>query len=492
MIDFDIYDRYTDILSAYYNNLVVEEDVLMKIFKLISVIGFLGYGISGFAANFDLNKEIVFSDHSQLVTEFGQGTYKHGRLNKVNCLEEFCLVFGTQNITNNQGQSETSSILLQTDNSGSTWQIISPLRNAPQGAIFSDGSCSDTVCVLIGKYFINDVSLPLVARSPDRGVTWQVITRFKDLPLHASFNDVSCTSIVCVLVGSGIEENAHPKPLILNSIDKGLSWNVVNSISLLPPHQHESQPLVSVSCSGIFCVASGTRYDHILKKNIPLIVQSFNSGGQWRDMAQYISNMPSSGQLSSTSCSGELCVVGGLSGQTGSTYAPIILQTQNGGNSWKIVPISGLPSKGVIHDVNCFDNTCIAGGSDRTSLKAPLLAQSINYGTSWALIRSIPNTPINGEFESVNCSDWFCSAVGSYHQTDNVNLVPMLADKTYERNFWAFSSVIEPPIRGNLTDTACTNNLCVAVGSILTQNVPSSPLLIQSIDGGNWNIINIE
>lgn len=386
--------------------------------------------------------------------------------------------------------------------------------------------------VLVAAGINQTTGLPLIAASSDNGSTWRV--RFTDAPSvpGGAFRAVSCTGagsdMICAAVGSALAV----------STNSGNSW-ISKSVANLP--SGTQIPFVSVSCTGsgssAVCVAAGAGN----------LVVSTDGGAIWSNVV--LQGISSSANFSKVSCTGvgvsAACVAVGSSGDSSSTYQPILAESTDGAVTWNVVSsIPNLPANGNLYDVSCTGGSanplCVAVGtvgiitsldggstwevsdsSPATSVSCTGVAanatcaaingnQSTNVlvsqdeGSTWQgkPISNLPTPSPVGDFgwEGISCSssstaDVTCVVVGNYLVNNGLDGDPLVAVSIDGGNTWATKAISNPPQDGNFNGVFCTdlvpNTVCIAVGN---GNALESfrPILADSLDGGNtWTIKGI-
>ncbi|CAM3060981.1 BNR/Asp-box repeat containing protein [Legionella steigerwaltii] len=193
----------------------------------------------------------------------------------------------------------------------------------------------------------------------------------------------------------------------------------------------------------------------------------------------------------------------------GSTFYPLLADSQNGGTTW-IYPIekskplpSGFTDLGTFNSVSCSGLNCVAGGQYNAtpSFQYPLLANSQNGGATWtyAIDQSKtlpPGYNNNGDFETVSCSGLNCIAGGRYF--DGSIFYPLLANSQNGGLSWTYaidkSSSLPSGFAdsGNFSSLSCSGLNCVAGGQYSDASIPfiQYPLLANSQNGGaTWTYV---
>jgi hypothetical protein len=280
-------------------------------------------------------------------------------------------------------------LLVQSINGGANWAATT-ITGAPTDGSFSSASCTGTgataICTAAGRN--NTTGTPLLAQSTNGGANWSLPT-ITGLP-SGFFFSTTCAANICLAVGQNNTTNAA---LLAQSIDGGAHW-AIKSITGLPTFS----VLQGVSCtsSGNLCIAVGQNSS----TGAALLVQSSDGGANWATQA--ISGLPSPSIFFGASCTGSgstaMCVA---VGENLATTPPLLAQTTNGGLSWSVQAIPGLPTDGVLVTAQCTGSAstaiCIAAGNNFTGANPALLIQTINGGTTWSL-PAISGDPSSGNF----------------------------------------------------------------------------------------------
>lgn len=137
-------------------------------------------------------------------------------------------------------------------------------------------------------------------------------------------------------------------------------------------------------------------------------------------------------------------------------------------------------------------NTKIVLGrfSDAQSKNFPLLGVSAD-GNKWTYPTSIVTTrpyPDNADYFNMSdaaCSQSFCAAVGVY--STNQQRKPLLAISKDNGLAWSYLSVMPNTfVQAELDQVKCNTSTCVAAGAGTTQDDNYLPVLMTSSDGGSW------
>lgn len=181
---------------------------------------------------------------------------------------------------------------------GTTWKYTIDSSTSPavpsdyfNNAVFSVVSCSGLSCVASGFYnstITGHPFYPLLAASTNGGFTWSYNSTSTML-LPGDFFSISssnsmqvyCNTATCIAVGQYTSTNTKIYPLILTSVNNGLTWSTTIDSSIILPSDFLNNGLfTAINCDGFICVASG-QYTSTNTKSYPLIATSINGGITW-------------------------------------------------------------------------------------------------------------------------------------------------------------------------------------------------------------------
>ncbi|MDF1678673.1 MAG: hypothetical protein P1U32_08280 [Legionellaceae bacterium] len=197
---------------------------------------------------------------------------------------------------------------------------------------------------------------------------------------------------------------------------------------------------------------------------------------------------------------------------------PLLVQTRNGGISWRTVDVSQTPDGGQFFNTACGGTSpgtyCLAVGGTPDNAPAytvpPFIVSTMNDGQTW---RSTPivGAPALGNFYGTSCTDdaQFCNAVGDaifYDDTGTtITSAPLLIAQSqdYGKN-WHVKAIsgTNVPANASFISSSCANRngaatLCAASGQISEvpgdlKSTSNHPLLAQTTDGGDsWSIVTV-
>jgi photosystem II stability/assembly factor-like uncharacterized protein len=182
------------------------------------------------------------------------------QLTSVTCRKDICSAVGAYNNANKR----VPLILNSTDN-GNTWKLPSSIElssDTDKYAYLNAVSCSESVCIAVGKYDKGPIRTSLILKSKDNGNTWHSVKSMIEsmAVIEASLNSVTCNDTKCTSVGYIWFDNSSPQNqvLILNSEDQGETWNEASFIELPPPAANGPVPIAnSITCNGDNCTIVG-------------------------------------------------------------------------------------------------------------------------------------------------------------------------------------------------------------------------------------------
>ncbi|MFI4962590.1 MAG: hypothetical protein ACHP6H_01890 [Legionellales bacterium] len=390
-------------------------------------------------------------------------------------------------------------------------------------------NANQSLCLVGGMYqSTNTGYYPLIGMSTDGGDTWTYPVSSGNAPANIDINNssnqinsLSCSSTFCIGAGTagilGSEEN-----LIAQTADSGSTW----SFPSLPPAADQSSvgvqnTLLGTSCIGSTCYAAGD-YDTTSSKTYLVIYQGNATGStvNWsvvlddQNPATSPSNSTGYGVFRSISCNTQVCIAGGsystVSGGLG--FAPVIAQNTGTNNAWiysvdwasSIWPsdflVSNDDTQTGFQSTSCSDNICAAAGFYTTDSGGiiPMIAQSTNNGASWSVgisssLYPAPDLDLTGDasgFASVSCSNTICIAGGTY-LTNGGGHAMMLAQSTDQGATWTYPiSVNNQPSDvfggGFIYRVSCQDNVCIATGAYESgdSGASSNLFLTETTDGG--------
>ncbi len=283
------------------------------------------------------------------------GLPNKGSFSATSCAREICIAVGQDN--------GGTPIMAQTTDGGQTWTQPA-IAGLPSNVSLPMASCYEDICIVGG--IDQGTSKPVLAQSLNGGLSWAVVTvTGVDLGLFLS---ASCASNICVAAGSDYTQSI---PMLAQSLDGGASW-ATQKVTGLPP----SGSFSSVSCTATICVVTGND-----SSDNPIVAQTTTAGVSW--FIKSIFSDP--GRVGQVSCYQDTCVIGGVD-------STLLTQTTNAGSTWASVPLS-LPGSS-LGLVSCNSFSCVAGGASIIAGSDPtvVIAQTLDGGATWS-VPSIDGLP---------------------------------------------------------------------------------------------------
>lgn len=343
--------------------------------------------------------------------------------------------------------------------------------------------------------------LPLMLKSSGNQHNWQAIDLSLILPktdaaANSWISSIHCENKICVAVGN-VEVKKDTKTLfksfVLNSVDAGVTW----SLSADKNYYSAEKKLNSVySSHGVFYIAGEMN-------NKPLILTSIDNGNTWND--SLIVNFPldiHSGHINHLNCVGAICIATGKVSTQDKNDAVLILRKQDNMH-WKYIDaISDLPPKFRLFEItnsSCSNDLCITGGSYTNSdgKLIPMLLTSEDKGNSWKF-NSVMSLPVLSDFYSrltdayigsVSCSPYNCFATGTINyrkSTEHYRRFSFFLSKE-KTNQWEVHTDDMP-----LSLVSCNEHNCI-INGYKFGNIDSSGLafLVGTLRGENWHRVQL-
>ena len=201
-----------------------------------------------------------------------------------------------------------------------------------------------------------------------------------------------------VAVGSYFSTAGDNKPLVMSSVDNGVTWSsTVTGTTPVPPPGLASGQLNAISCSGSVCVAVGT---FSAGSSYPLAATSSNSGQTWSYTINATTpQLPSDffvgsdNYFNDASCSSNICIAVGAYLKSSTSTFPLLAASSDGGQTWTYrinstspVLVGDTMSSGYFNTSSCQGTYCMAAGSYQSTsgISYPLVAMSSDGGITWA------------------------------------------------------------------------------------------------------------
>ncbi|MBA2711491.1 MAG: hypothetical protein H0U57_12985 [Tatlockia sp.] len=378
-----------------------------------------------------------------------------GGVSKATCNNSLCIATG------NYYNSEQTflPLVLQSRDQGLNWRFEENLNQKLPADFkkgwFNDSICKEKGCIAVGLYENSTGQLPLLAISDIQG-NWSYSSIDKQLPanLHEGwFNSVSCKGKTCIAAGTYLDKKEHRQPLILVSLNNGLTWEPAHSSEVIAGIENPDAHLFGSTCESEHCVAVGEFTDP-LKSVTPLLLQSSSKGQSWNRPVFSFPNDFISGWFNAVDCKAGFCIAVG-NYNNGEIIKPLLVFSADGGAQWKYqetAPDSDLGTHleyGSYMSASCSKMGCVAGGSFSNYFNTyPLITFSHDKGLSWqsppSARTSVPAAELgNGYFGKVSCLEKTCIAAGDY--TINEAYYPLLALSKDGGITWDFPESINNP-----------------------------------------------
>jgi hypothetical protein len=269
--------------------------------------------------------------------------------------------------------------------SGGTWGALVALSPAPGATtqFLKSVSCPTTRWCEAAGWFTNSAGTWAYTET-ESGAVWSPPTQFTS-PLAPStqedgFNSVSCWAATeCAAVGWDTTLPIAVSDPTFGGTALGVvmtsgTWGPVTSIAAPPGHSGDKQTLESISCVDPGkCEAVGSENPDVL----PQPISGALLGGTWAQLALLSYPGPVTGSyIGQVSCfNSTACMAVGFYSdpEQGMVFSGMVAGTMTESDLLQPVPpVLQFPGA-----VSCpTDETCIAGGSKRSSLSAPLVAES--------------------------------------------------------------------------------------------------------------------
>lgn len=402
-------------------------------------------------------------------------------------------VFTTEVVLTAAGQDATGGqppLVSASTDGGNTWAVKS-VSGLPVSGYFSAASCTGSgltaICTATGQDQVGS-GPALVAVSTDGSHTWAVKS-VTGLPVNGVFYGTSCTgsgsTAICVAAGV----TGGTAALLAVSTDGGNNWAVTPVTGRL---------FKGVSCTGIgstaICTAAGVDNTGGFP---PLVTVSTDGGNTWVNKS--VTGLPASGYFTSASCTGvgatAVCTAAGQNGV--GTFPPIVAVSTDGGITWAVKSVTGLPTKGVFNAISCTGTgstaICTAAGQNFNGSQPPILAVSTDGGNTWTT-KSVTGLPTAGFFNSASCTGTGSTAICIAAGRDLSTAAPFLAVSTDGGNTWAAKSVTGLPASGSFYGASCTGTgptaICAAAGQNNAGSAP--PFVAVSTNGAiTWAVKSV-
>ena len=336
---------------------------------------------------------------------------------------------------------------------GDTWALETATSTPASGRYHASGCTGigvDAICVAAGRDITN--SLPFLSMSTDGGNNWAVTAVTGAGAIDAEYNAASCTGTTATAVCMAAGRILSGAPIIASSVNGGATWSIKTISGTVPVDGN----FASASCTGTtagagtVCVAAGQNTGAGFLD--PLLAVSVDGGASYT--IKFISGIPAKGTFTSTSCTGSGATARCIAvGQNLSNSSPLISTSVNGAANWTTVTsISGAPATGIFNTASCTGtgNTaiCIAAGENLTD-GGPMVAVSTDGAASWAIVNTvIGGFPTDGSFLGSGCtgstSTGFCTVAGQDTSSGN----PAIAYSKDGGVTWIRATITDAPANG--------------------------------------------
>lgn len=387
-----------------------------------------------------------------------------------------------------------------------SWTVAAtPAPTGFQGTQLQGVSCAATLCVAVGDDIVGtntpeDQQDEALIETSDNGVTWTSDTTVPGPPgmVTSSLKGVSCpSSTFCMAVGS--YTTASTNGTLVDTFN-GTSWSYLTS----PTNASDGPGILAqvfngVSCvSDAFCVTVGDLY---YGTDGPLM-ESW-AGGVWTYDTDVSDQSPSTGLLSSVSCTSVTwCVADGWQGSGDALTT--LAESYNGTEALTeptLNPPAAASGASQLLGISCWSaDDCLAVGDANATPLNPSAADTLvelDDGGTWTIV---PSASVLGQLNAISCpGPSLCAAAGSNPvQVDGSPLDESLVE-TLDGTAWSPTPTPDPAsVLGNVLDAdSCTMTtmagapLCVAAGDSGYSPSPSIPAtacddveLPGSYDGG--------
>lgn len=328
-----------------------------------------------------------------------------GRFVAVSCNGNQCTAIG-------DGGFDDFPAIYTSSDAKHSWQVNKNISGIPQEISkirLSNLACVNNVCIAVGDAAIlprNESVFPIILRSEDSGKTWRYVPNLYPRSFLCHNVQISCSGANCAIVGTAWKNEIY-YPYILMSHDSGRSWAVITKIADLPINQHNM--LLNVNCDASNCVAVGIQANLITHEMKPLFIYSNDAGKSWSFSKDVESNNGKG--VVSVNCTGSFCIAGGVVAFTKSSKNNSMLWiSRDSGKSWTSPSINKLFT--LVNSVRCDDSSCIA-----LNTFPAFVLTSQDKGLSWkeAEISDPFHLMKYASLSSLSCTGNVCSITGEYY-----------------------------------------------------------------------------
>lgn len=364
----------------------------------------------------------------------------------------------------------------------------------------NDMACSHHACHAVGFYApFNSytVNVPLVISGRDD--QWHFVKTFKNMPhvSYGAFTSIACTNTTCIAGGY----YDHPydfeeATLLVRETRDG--WRANHHIT--EPDDLQNSAIFAMACNKTNqCFAVGD-YVNAANQQLPLLLRTQDNGESWQYTA--VSDTPRlQGMLRSIVCQLKTCIAVGSYHPhlTYDYYLPLLVRTTNGGVTWTEPAITNADETRslALTKLKCYATTCIAIGTDTTKRgnMRPIAFISRDLGASWqkVIAASGANNHSYIELNDVGCDHNHCFIAGIKAIT-STHSEPVLLALLIQQNRVSMTDIKLDTLTDNderFDRVHCHNGECIVMGS-KRQTTPDQSVLVYSTrdDGQSWQRIS--
>lgn len=227
------------------------------------------------------------------------------------------------NIDRDHGYDRAYPLLVQSVDSGKTWEYETFPSQDDQLTVAEGADCGDSICIIIMRP-LDSLFPSSVLQSQDGRRSWAKVN-FDGIASNARFTGSFCEGKLCILHGY---EFANSHALLVRTSDGGNTWSTVDLEALFP-----EIGINAITCKDNYCVASATHqaYD--------IMIHSFDAGVTWSQITLDGSLNASHASLRDIACdaNSDTCIAIGLRLGEEETFVPLIIQSNADKSVWKEV-----------------------------------------------------------------------------------------------------------------------------------------------------------
>ena len=349
-----------------------------------------------------------------------------------------------------------------------------------------------------GNYFDGNIRRPLLVQSLDKGTSWQYPPAINETPLPADFMDgdlskSACNNSVCIATGNYYNNELNPVPLLLQYSEN--NWSYLDMLNLKTiPADFQKGWFNDSFCKKTHCLAVGL-YENS-NGSRPLLALQNPDTKKWNYLELVTSNiLPTDfkeGWFETISCGKTNCIAAGTYLDNQELRHPLLITSQDDGVTWKSANLKEkiTPhsdySDAFLYASTCENIHCVVTG-EYSDPSTPLLMHSDNNGITWnSPAFNLPQDFESGWFVDVDCKASFCIAVGTYYNGEVHR--PLLIFSADNGTNWKLqnSEFSKELDNGQYSSASCNKTGCVAGGSS-NGSLGMYPLITVSHDkGSTW------